>query len=236
MKLLRIKGFQETACFKKPFAFKVGETYPLPPFSTVKGMLHSVLGATSYIPFQLSIQGKSESMLIDYQRKYMYKPKAKTKIYPLTLTTEGLAVDVPELDSTLITTMPMYEHLLYNFEFVLHVGAEEAILEKLYHTLETLDNALVLGRGEDVVRIDGVEMVEVEKGDVEETAYHQFVPIDDEALEFVGAVPMYRLPKKYEIKHGRRQWEYVVAKFVPMNTAHYDVLVDKDGYSVFLMK
>ena len=35
MKILKLKLFQETACYKKPFAFKVAETYPLPPYSTV---------------------------------------------------------------------------------------------------------------------------------------------------------------------------------------------------------
>lgn len=35
MKVLKLKLFQETACYKKPFAFKVAETYPLPPYSTI---------------------------------------------------------------------------------------------------------------------------------------------------------------------------------------------------------
>lgn len=35
MKILRLKLFQESACYKKPFAFKVAETYPLPPYSTI---------------------------------------------------------------------------------------------------------------------------------------------------------------------------------------------------------
>lgn len=54
MKLLRLKIFQETACYLKPFAFKVGETFPLAPFSTVKGMLHAVLDAKEYIPMNIS--------------------------------------------------------------------------------------------------------------------------------------------------------------------------------------
>ena len=45
MKALRIKAYQETACYKRPFANKVTETYPLPPYSTVKGMLHAVMAA-----------------------------------------------------------------------------------------------------------------------------------------------------------------------------------------------
>ena len=58
MKILKLKLFQETACYKKPFAFKVGETYPLPPYSTIIGMFHKILGAASveYFTMNISIQ------------------------------------------------------------------------------------------------------------------------------------------------------------------------------------
>ena len=52
MKILKLKLYQETACYKKPFATKVAETYPLPPYSTIIGMFHKILqaepGAVSY--------------------------------------------------------------------------------------------------------------------------------------------------------------------------------------------
>lgn len=81
MKLLRLKFFQETACYQKPFAYKVGETYPLAPFSTVKGMLHAVLDAKEYIPMNLSIQGQSETMLIDYQKSIFIRVKMYRNLF-----------------------------------------------------------------------------------------------------------------------------------------------------------
>lgn len=77
MKILKLKLFQETACYKKPFAFKVGETYPLPPYSTIIGMFHKILGAASgeYFPMNISIQGNYESIFNNYQTLRMFKGK-----------------------------------------------------------------------------------------------------------------------------------------------------------------
>ena len=74
MKILKLKLFQETACYKKPFAFKVAETYPLPPYSTVIGMFHKILGADSgeYYPMNISIQGEYESIFSNYQNLRMF--------------------------------------------------------------------------------------------------------------------------------------------------------------------
>ena len=143
MRLLRLKNYQETACYQKPFAFKVGETYPLAPFSTIKAMLHAVLEANEYIPMNISIQGKSESMMIDYVKKYMYK-KATAQM-PLNLT--GLGYDIEPQN---VTAMPMYVHLLYNVEHIIHIDAESTVLEQLYERLSTPNQTLSLGRWEDL--------------------------------------------------------------------------------------
>ncbi|MEZ2661269.1 CRISPR-associated protein Cas5, partial [Aneurinibacillus aneurinilyticus] len=61
MRVLRLKLFQETACYTKPFANKVAETYPLPPYSTVKGMIHQLLQANELLPLLFSVQGSYET-------------------------------------------------------------------------------------------------------------------------------------------------------------------------------
>lgn len=234
MKLLRLKLFQETACFLKPFAFKVGETYPLAPFSTVKGMLHAVLGATEYIPMNLSIQGQSESFMIDYQKKFMYK-KAEV---PQLVTTDGLP-EAPKPDSKLFTTIPMYQHLLYNVEHVIHVEAEETILNELYNRFHQLSTTLSMGRWEDIVRIDEVCFVEGTENWMEEFVYNQYVPVDlENVMFFDGPKAYYRLPRKYEIRDGRREWDYVTAAYVQKSTLlddHLEIMTD-GKYSIFLLK
>lgn len=235
MKLLRLKFFQETACYQKPFAYKVGETYPLAPFSTVKGMLHAVLDAKEYIPLNLSIQGQSETMLIDYQKKHIYK----SKNVPQFVSTAGLDFNV-EIDAkNILSSMPMYQHLLVNVEHVIHVQAEEVVLEKLYERFQTLDTVISLGRWEDLVRIDDVQYVEATEGSFEQTTFNQYVP--ESAVKLFRSVtnqPYYRLTRKYEVYEGRRTWDYIKAMYVPKNqgiSTRANILNDGE-YSIFLME
>lgn len=232
MKLLRLKIFQETACYLKPLAFKVGETFPLAPFSTIKGMLHSVLGATEYIPMNLSIQGQAESFIIDYQKKFMYK---KAEVPPL-VSTAGLP-EAPVYDAKVVSTMPMYQHLLYNVEHVIHVWAEEDILQELYDRLYHLNTTLSLGRWEDLVRIDEVCFVEAAEGEMECILYNQYVPLEFENRFYLtNRASYYRLPRKYILRDGRRDWDYVMTAYMLKSTLLEDEILSDGEYSIFLMK
>lgn len=237
MRLLRIKLFQETVCFQKPFAFKIGETYPLAPFSTVKGMLHAVLDAKEYIPMNLSIQGKSESFMIDYAKKYMYK-KVDAQL-PLNM--DGLEVDI---EPAHVTAMPMYVHLLYRVEHVIHIEAAQDVLEKLYKCLSAPACTLSLGRWEDLVRIDEVAYVSVEESEEKvQASYDMYIPkswiAEKRRREFSrDTIPrtQYRLPRKYEIKQGKRIWDYVPVLYVAQSQRFSKGIPFDGEYPIFLME
>ncbi|HBG5343726.1 TPA: type I-B CRISPR-associated protein Cas5 [Clostridioides difficile] len=143
MKVLKLDLFQETACYKKPFAMKITETYPLPPYSTVNGLIHKILNATEYIPFNISVQGTYESIFNNYQTTYFYKKDS-------------------------ITSMPMNSHMLLNVNLIIHIGGDFDLLKKLYDSLLNCDEHLSLGRKEDLVRINDIRFVEVNKFEVDE--------------------------------------------------------------------
>lgn len=203
MKALKIKLYQETVCYKKPFAMKIAETYPLPPYSTVNGLLHKLLGAKSYIPLAISIQGKYESVVNNYQTTYFYK-------------------------KDMITSMPMNSHVLLGVELILHITAAEEILQSLYDKFVDLDEFISLGRKEDLVRIDSVEFVEVlqytlggEDNEEERTlekhdiSYPIYIPnIDDqEGLEELSGI-RYRLNSHYLEGGHTRMWQKVDTLYV----------------------
>ena len=175
MKVLKLKLFQETACYKKPFAMKITETYPLPPYSTVSGLIHKVLGATEYIPLKISIQGSYESIFNNYQTTYFYKKDT-------------------------ITSMPMNSHMLLNVNLIIHIGAEEEVLKEIYDKLINFDEYLSLGRKEDLLRIDDMYFTEVEEFDVdednEEDDYEEY-----ELTEFKIKRPIYIPKEKLEDKY-----------------------------------
>ena len=193
MKVLKLELFQEAACYKKPFTFKVGETYPLPPYSTVKGMLHRILDAQEFIPMQISIQGDYESKFVDYQSMYFQKDKETTK-------------------------MPLNMHLLHNVELIIHVKAEDEVIDNIVEGIKNSDEYLSLGRREDLVRIDGVKFVELTEHTpnlmqsyvIKRPIYVPKDAIDSEELSGIN----YRLNWKYKIIEGLRQWEKIDTKYV----------------------
>lgn len=193
MKVLRIDLYQESACYKKPFAYKVAETYPLPPYSTVLGMIHNIIHATEYIPMKLSIQGNYESIFNSYNTMYFYK-------------------------SNEVTTMPLNTHMLFGINITIHVKAENEILEKIISCIKETDEHFSLGRREDLVRVDKVEFVELQSlhaEDFEENLVIRkplYIPKDKLPCKLSGI--NYRLNCKYDIINDIRQWGKVDVLYV----------------------
>lgn len=230
MKALRLKLYQETACYKKPFAFKVAETYPLPPHSTVKGMLHALLEAKELIPMRISIQGRSDALLNDYQTHYFFK-KANTNEFALIL--DGLEMERAYQD---ITTMPIYSHMLYHVELLIHVHADEAILEEIVKRLECNPTHLSLGRWEDLVRLDEYEIVNIVQAedDLEDLPYDAYIP--EQAIGDTPYFP-YQLNWTYRVVQGVRVWDKLRVGYVNAGShlaAADHLYVDAVGHPVFL--
>lgn len=230
MKVLRLKLFQETACYKKPHAFKVAETYPLPPFATVKGMIHSVLQANSLIPMGLCIQGNYEALVSDYQTHYFFK-KNKTSEFPLTI--DGLTF---EREFTDITTMPIYIHLLYNVNLTIYIKAKEKVLHDLYKALHELTTHACLGRWEDLVRIDECEIISLEETDEEtELTMNAFVP--KPFIPYKTKHMPYRLNWVYRIVQGTRVWDKIDVGYMKAGqilvAGAEELYVDQEGIPVF---
>lgn len=185
MKALKIRLFQETASYTKPFAFKVGETYPLPPYSTVIGMIHRILGATSYQEMNISIQGNYEDKFVDYRTTSLFK-------------------------GNIIATSPLNVHLLYGVSLMIHISAVEELLHQIAEELSYPSQYLSLGRKEDLVRVDGVRWVDVTE---EETDDHHtltqgiYIPLDYMCDPEQTSGIRYRLNTTYEILHDQRIWE-----------------------------
>ena len=211
MKILKLKIYQETACYRKPFATKVAGTYPLPPYSTVIGMFHKILQAQpgEYFPMNISIQGSYESIFSNYQNLRMYKGKDK------------------------VTAMPRNVHQLLNINLIIHVQAEDEIIDKIYQNIINGAETFTLGRNEDIVRIDDIKIIkniqEIEDADVEINAY---IPewIDNE-VEGIN----YRLNTTYQIVDNIRQWNKVNVKYVEKSTNKNieKALRDEDGDNIY---
>ncbi len=220
MQVLRLEMFQETACYKKPLAFKVAETYPIPPYSTVKGMLHALVNANEFIPMSLSIQGTFDTIIVDYQTHYLFK-KVDVSEFPLTM--DGLE---GKHSFSHMTKMPLYSHMLYRVKLLIHVRAEEQVIDKIIKAIEAGDTPISLGRWEDLVRIDSYQKVAIEElKDEEELRNPAFVPAW-QIPEGKSFIP-YRLNWKYEIKNGVRNWQKVPVGYLAAGE-------DMQGENIFI--
>jgi|SRR5699024_4026672 len=233
MKVLRIKAFQETVCYKKPFANKVTETYPLPPYSTVKGMIHAVLNADRLIPFSLSIQGDFESQLVDYRKTYFVKKHE----FAMPIVLDGIAGRTPAYSNDVMTSMPLYTHMLYNVRLVFHIKAEEKVLNDIYNGFQEMSSFVSLGRHEDLLRIDEVEFVTLNETDEIRTKHAIYIP--KATVEEDGLGVPYLLNWTYSIKKGIREWNKIPSIYIGKNEEinedyfNCSILKDNEDYPVF---
>lgn len=197
MKALKIKLYQETVCYKKPYAFKVTETYPLPPYSTVIGMLHKVLGAGpgEYHKIDISVQGGYEGIFTAYNTTRFYKGDD-------------------------ITSMPLNVHMLYGVNLIIHVASDEKTLNDIYNGFKLCSSAFTLGRNEDLARIDEIKFVDISKVEFDE---EDDMEGEDLVLKNCMYVPdkyntslkgiSYKISKVYSVVNNLRQWEKVKVKY-----------------------
>lgn len=74
-KAVRLKLYQNLVNYKKPTSFQLKETYPLPPHSTVIGMVHNLCRYEEYKDMDISIQGKYYSKVNDLFTRYEFSSK-----------------------------------------------------------------------------------------------------------------------------------------------------------------
>lgn len=232
MKVLRIKAFQETACYTKPFANKVAETYPLPPYSTVKGLVHTVMKADRLLPFSLSIQGDYEMMIADYRKTYFVKKHE----FAMPIVLDGIQGVVPSYENSVMSSMPLYTHMLYRVQLVFHLKAEPDLLQDIYDAFQRYENFLALGRHEDLLRLDGIAFVDLEEVEDCETKHAIYVP--KHAFNEKGKGIPYQLNWTYRIKKGIREWRRIPTLYMMKNEDLSDeelsvpLYVDEDRYPV----
>ncbi len=188
MRVLKLKLFQESACYRKPFSYKAWESYPLPTYSMVKGLMHKLLDADTFIPMAISVQGDYESVYTNYQTFRLYKKAT-------------------------ITTMPFPITELFNVNLVIHVASNEDIIERLYKTLSNVHEFLSLGRHEDIMRIDDVKIVDLKDHDADDDSitlrYNTYIPVSWAKSNMDTLIKMgirYKFGYIYEYVNNSRIW------------------------------
>lgn len=237
-KVIRLKCFQQLPNYRKPTSFQIKESYPLPPYSTVIGMVHTACGFTEYHPMNISIQGKYHSAVSEMYTKYAFGIPYDEARHQAWVKNgdkkDGINIGIG------------YIELLTDVELVIHIQPEnETELEIIKQGLTNPKSYLSLGRHEDLLRIDEVAIVEVEEwnDDVALTKYDAYIPteyLNDIDKEVSGTI--YKLNKSFYIdSQGLRRWneKIKVAHTAAFKDIEFDetkavIYIDNDNIPVFL--
>lgn len=159
-KTVFIEIFQPFAQYRNPFTFYYAQTFPLPPKSTIIGMLQNACNdwygnkyrAENWFNLKVSIHGGFESFFWNYQSLI----KGEIEIKNMKLYNQGLPLYGEGITSQ---RTPVYQQELFNGHLFIFIKGEENIIEKIKESLEIPQKVLYLGRSEDVIFINKVEEV-----------------------------------------------------------------------------
>ena len=71
-KAIRLECFQNLANYRKPSSFIIRESFPLPAYSTVMGMIHAACGYTELHRMKLCIQGVNNGTISELYTRYSF--------------------------------------------------------------------------------------------------------------------------------------------------------------------
>lgn len=224
---IRVECFQNLVNYRKPSSFIIKESYPLPPYSTVLGMIHTACGYPKgeFHPMKISIQGKNAGSVSELYTRYSFSFDTKFESGR-----HQICIRDGNKDYGVFKGIAHVELLCCN-EMVFHIVPMEEDFEKVYYSLLRPLVYLALGRHEDILDIRKVEVVELHE---EENVIAQndiYIPVDSVDLGN-RSVTIYTLTREYEItKQGQRRWKAdggkVRAYYFPCGEPVSKMLVDR---------
>lgn len=238
MRAIKIQAYQNMPCYRKPTTFMVKETYPLPPYSTVIGMIHAACGFQEYVPLSISIQGKAHSMVTDMYTCYSFSPDTvpEDKRHNMILHSRG--------NSYGMYRGVGWSNLLVDLHLTIHIMPEDTrMLQPMHDGLVNPVKYLSLGRWEDLLRIDSVEVQDLQEVELAERIFLKrdcYIPTSSLTGAEKPQGSYYTLNKQYIIdpKTDLRMWtERVEVVHACTDSVFHEgarIVVDEDCEPVFL--
>ncbi|GAJ25654.1 CRISPR-associated protein MTH1087 [Liquorilactobacillus sucicola DSM 21376 = JCM 15457] len=256
MRAIKLKVYQQTVNYKIPISYEFRESYPLPPFSTVIGMIHYLCNYNSYHPMKVSVQGSHASTTNDLYTRYEFNNGTKYNASRHQLNAEGMGIGrgIGNVQ------------LLVDVNLVLHIVPEnQDEVEFIYKSLKTPREFPNLGRREDLAVFENVEIVELLEKKLEKdvnsgefatpgkisvrknwAAYIPIGEIEEDSHEDTHQTSLqtgtrYRLNKVYTLNDlGRgkvvRKWEKHEVLYTNFTFfKHERYLIDSEGDFVFIV-
>jgi len=112
MKAIKLKLYQNMVNYKVPTSFQLKESYPLPPYSTVIGMVHSLCDFKEYKPMKISISGSYFSKVNDLYTRYEFKNGNPYEIGRHQLNVNGCGINRGVATAELLVDVNLTIHII----------------------------------------------------------------------------------------------------------------------------
>lgn len=220
-KTLLIELFQPFAQYRNPFTFYYAQSYPLPPKSTIIGMLQNTLndwyghnkGIDEWWNLRVSIHGGFESVFWNYQQLIkgtktgisLVRFKEKPTLWNQNLPLYGFPMTSQR--------SPVFQQELFNGWLYILIKGEESFLNEIKDALKKPRKVLSLGRSEDIIFIRRVEFVEgkLKQNSARDVAikYPTYVKVNAETLR-KKEYPMYSIPVRVVFRNNGKPVKHKV--------------------------
>lgn len=214
---LKVEFFTPTGIFKTPFSVKGIEIYPLPPYSTIIGLLYTAIdrkwkGET----FKISIQGDYDELFRDYIRFRKYNKKDKV-----------------------LETLPLELPILHNFRLTVHLVGDDKILKEFEQGIKRPKKYLFMSAGELPVKIVKVRRVYIKEESLEDYPINKnaYIPCHLKERVYFSPNVFYRIPSFYKTtNHDIREhiWEDVYYVSKGSYITGDNILIDEEGDPLWL--
>ncbi len=236
--VLRIKIHQPDAHYRVPFSYRRRFTYPIPPHSTVKGLICNVMGIKDdkdaeelQKGLSLAIYGTFESIVKEYI--WFRNLKKESHINKFNSTINRIMDGVPQHPGG---QMPVTVDVLHNVDLCVYIYHPE-LMDEIKSTFENPFNrlsSLHLGRSEDWIVIKEIKKISIDKGGLRHLSLFTWIPtlsdMDDEFMPDKESYKkfyeqangnLFRLPSFYRITENNQR---VFTKYIEVK------LFEKGGF------
>ena len=193
-KAIRIECYQNMPNYKRPASMEFKESFKLPPYSTVIGMIHKVCNFTEYKPMKISIQGNSKSIIGDMYTRYFFTPNKceGDRTYFAIINKKDKNHQTGLIRGTGVA------ELIVDVDLIIHVVPEdESLFNEILDKLKKPSIYPALGRHEDILRIDKIDSVELEETDTVYIFNDSYIPLKYFSKEDNISGTVYSLNKEF---------------------------------------
>lgn len=155
-KILYVEVFQPFAQYRNPFTFYYAQSYPLPPKSTVIGMLQNATERyydAEFWKLRISVHGGFESVFWNYQQLIKDYVEVDSN---LRVINQGKPL---YNDGIKAQRTPVHQQELFNGHLYIFIRGSKELVDEIHSALKNPQKILSLGRSEDVIFVRDVREV-----------------------------------------------------------------------------